>query len=40
VLTQFRAEHRDFGLVTGVVEADGRLWMGRIAGPGLAYFRL
>ncbi|ORW06869.1 SMP-30/gluconolactonase/LRE family protein [Mycolicibacter longobardus] len=40
VLTQFRTEHPGFGLATGVVEADGRLWMGRIAGPGLAYFRL
>ncbi len=40
VLTQFRTEHPDFGLATGVVEADGRLWMGRIAGPGLAYFDL
>lgn len=40
VLAQYRTEHPDFGLATGVVEADGRLWMGRIAGPGLAYFRL
>ncbi|OBI09338.1 strictosidine synthase [Mycolicibacter heraklionensis] len=40
VLAHYRTEHPDFGLVTGVVEADGRLWMGRIAGPGLAYFRL
>ncbi|UVO13122.1 SMP-30/gluconolactonase/LRE family protein [Mycobacterium sp. SVM_VP21] len=38
VLAQFRTEHPDFGLATGVVEADDRLWMGRIAGPGLAYF--
>lgn len=40
MLAQYRTEHPDFGLATGVVEADGRLWMGRIAGPGLAYFRL
>lgn len=40
VLAQYRTEHPDFGLATGVVEADGRLWMGRIAGPGLAYFQL
>lgn len=40
VLAQYRTEHPDFGLATGVVEADGRLWMGRIAGPGLAYLRL
>ena len=40
VLTQYRTEHPDFGLATGVVEADGRLWLGRIAGPGLAYFDL
>lgn len=40
VLAQYRTEHPDFGLATSVVEADGRLWMGRIAGPGLAYFRL
>lgn len=40
VLSQFRTKHPGFGLATGVVEADGRLWMGRIAGPGLAYFQL
>lgn len=40
VLAQYRTEHPDFGLATGVVEADGRLWMGRIAGRGLAYFQL
>lgn len=40
VLTQFRTAHPDFALVTGLVESGGRLWMGRIAGPGLAYFQL
>lgn len=40
VLTQYRTEHPGFGLVTGVVESGGRLWMGRINGPGLAYFQL
>ncbi|MGV0625474.1 SMP-30/gluconolactonase/LRE family protein [Mycolicibacter minnesotensis] len=40
VLTQFRTTDAAFGLATGVVEADGRLWMGRISGPGLAYFQL
>lgn len=40
VLTQFRTTHPRFGLVTGVVEVDGRLWLGRIGGPGLAYFQL
>lgn len=40
VLTQFRTEHPGFGLATGVVESGGRLWLGRIAGPGLAYFQL
>lgn len=40
VLTQFRTEHPAFGLATGVVESGGRLWMGRIAGPGLGYFQL
>lgn len=40
VLTQFRSTDPRFGLATGVVESGGRLWMGRIAGPGLAYFQL
>ncbi|MBS9533890.1 SMP-30/gluconolactonase/LRE family protein [Mycobacterium sp. M1] len=40
VLTQFRTVDPRFGLATGVVETDGRLWLGRIAGPGLAYFQL
>lgn len=44
VLTQFRFEHPAFGLATGVVEtaaggrAGARLWLGRIGGPGIAYF--
>lgn len=40
VLRQFRTTDPRFGLATGVVEADDRLWLGRIGGPGLAYFRL
>jgi sugar lactone lactonase YvrE len=35
-----RTEHRDFGLVTGLVEADGRLWMGCIGAPAVAYVSL
>ncbi|MEB3069930.1 SMP-30/gluconolactonase/LRE family protein [[Mycobacterium] vasticus] len=40
VLSQFRSTDPRFGMATGVVEADDRLWMGRIGGPGLAYFHL
>jgi sugar lactone lactonase YvrE len=32
-----RTEHPSFGLVTGVVEAEGRLWMGCIGAPAVAY---
>jgi sugar lactone lactonase YvrE len=30
-------EHPSFGMVTGLVEADGRLWMGCIGAPAVAY---
>lgn len=40
VLSQFRSTDPAFGLATGVVEAGDRLWLGRINGPGLAYFQL
>lgn len=30
-------EHPKFGLVTGVVEANGRLWMGSLGGPAVAW---
>jgi sugar lactone lactonase YvrE len=32
-----RTEHPAFGLVTGLVEADGRLWMGCIGAPAVAH---
>ncbi len=32
-----RTEHPQFGMVTGVVEADGKLWMGCIGSPAVAY---
>src|SRR5271163_3104277 len=37
VVTQLHAQHPAFGLATGVVETPGRLWLGRIGGPGLCY---
>ncbi|MEB3052017.1 SMP-30/gluconolactonase/LRE family protein [Mycolicibacter sp. MYC123] len=40
VLSQFRSTDPRFGMATGVVESGGRLWIGRIGGPGLAYFTL
>jgi sugar lactone lactonase YvrE len=40
VVTQLRAQHATFGLVTGVVETRGRLWLGRIGGPGVCYLDL
>ena len=33
-------EHPSFGMVTGLVEADGRLWMGCIGAPAVAYTEL
>jgi sugar lactone lactonase YvrE len=35
-----RTTHPSFGLVTGMVEADGRLWMGCIGAPAVAYAEL
>ncbi|MBN3452832.1 MULTISPECIES: SMP-30/gluconolactonase/LRE family protein [Mycolicibacterium] len=35
-----RMTHPDFGVVTGVVESDGRLWMSSIEYPALAYTHL
>jgi hypothetical protein len=32
--------HPWFGLVTGLVETDGRLWMGCIGAPAVAYVSL
>jgi sugar lactone lactonase YvrE len=40
VVTQLHTSHPDFGLATGVVETPGRLWLGRIGGPGICYFDL
>ncbi len=37
VVSQVHTHHPDFGLATGVVETPGRLWLGRIAGPGICY---
>jgi sugar lactone lactonase YvrE len=35
-----RMTHPSFGLVTGLVETDGRLWMGCIGAPAVAYVSL
>jgi sugar lactone lactonase YvrE len=35
-----RTTHPAFGMVTGLIEADGRLWMGCIGAPAVAYTRL
>jgi sugar lactone lactonase YvrE len=40
VLTHLRTQHPTFGLATGVVETPGRLWLGRIGGPGVCYLDL
>jgi sugar lactone lactonase YvrE len=40
VVTQLRTQHPAFGLATGVVETPGRLWLGRIGGPGICYLDL
>jgi len=37
VVGGIRTKHPDFGVVTGVVESGGRLWMGTIAFPAVAY---
>lgn len=35
-----RTEHPSFGMVTGLVESDGRLWMGCIGAPAVAHCAL
>lgn len=40
VLTQLRTKHPDFSLVTGVVESDGKLWMGCIGAGAVAYMSI
>jgi sugar lactone lactonase YvrE len=40
VVAQLRTQHPAFGLATGVVETPGRLWLGRIGGPGVCYLNL
>jgi sugar lactone lactonase YvrE len=40
VVTQVHISHPEFGLATGVVETPGRLWLGRIGGPGICYLNL
>ena len=43
VLTQLRTTHPAFGMATGVLETaetPGRLWLGRIGGPGVCYLDL
>jgi hypothetical protein len=35
-----RTEHPSFSLVTGLVESDGKLWMGCIGAPAVAYMRI
>lgn len=35
-----RTTHPDFGVVTGVVEAAGQLWMGTISYPAVAHVEL
>ncbi len=43
VITQLRTTHPAFGLATGVLETPGtpgRLWLGRIGGPGVCYLDL
>lgn len=37
VVAGVRTEHPSFGMVTGLVEADGRLWMGCIGSPAVAH---
>ena len=40
LLAQLRTKHRDFRLATGVVETEGRLWLGCIGAPAVAYLSL
>ncbi|HYZ69283.1 MAG TPA: SMP-30/gluconolactonase/LRE family protein [Mycobacterium sp.] len=37
VVAGLHTEHPSFGMVTGLVEADGKLWMGCIGSPAVAY---
>jgi sugar lactone lactonase YvrE len=37
VVAGLRTEHPDFGMVTGLVEGNGRLWMGCIGSPAVAH---
>ena len=37
VVAGLRTEHPSFGMVTGLVEAGGRLWMGCIGAPAVAH---
>jgi hypothetical protein len=37
VVSGLRTKHPDFGLVTGVVESGGRLWLSCIGSSALAY---
>ncbi len=40
VVGGLRTEHPGFGQVTGMVEANGRLWMASLRGPAVAYVHL
>jgi sugar lactone lactonase YvrE len=40
VVAGLRTTHSDFGMVTGLVESGGRLWMGSIGAPALAHVAL
>jgi len=40
VVAGMRTTHPEFGLVTGMVESDGKLWMGCIGAPAVAYCAL
>jgi sugar lactone lactonase YvrE len=40
VVAGLHTEHPSFGMVTGLVEADGKLWMGCIGSPAVAYAEL
>ena len=40
VVAGLHAEHPSFGMVTGLVEAGGKLWMGYIGAPAVAYTEL
>ena len=40
VVAGLHTEHPSFGMVTGLVEAGGKLWMGSIGAPAVAYTEL